>query len=1018
MARTDSKWQTGGNGTYIQTIAPAGYDILINGTSKYLNFNTTVGSLGYGFRDNAGTMEFKDSGGNWTSFAGSTAGVSSVNGLTGAVILAAGSNISLTPVGNTITIASTGGGGGSPGGSNTQLQYNNSSSFGGISGATTNGSAVTFGAASLIQAGAGAGVSTFAYGNTATNSTTTIPTGTTTLAGLALAQTFTGINTFSPTARTSGVASYLTINAAADTGITATTESIGLNVVGATRTWVDGTTTTQREYFFGKPTYNKTTTSATFTNAYTVYIEGAPVAGTGVTITNAWALGIGGNTYINGRYTLLGTATPNNTGLSAGSSTGAELWGTDNTTLGVQMGVGNTSNGTSGYSFYFLNNDLAVSNDATHYAGMGYTSSTYTDSTFGTGVAVANQYQFWNTDGAITTIATKVGALGKINWLLGGSATANEVLSYTQTNGLTISPLVQASGTPTLLTLTAPAHTGLTTTVEVPGINLNLSATRTWAAGTITTQREVRIQAPTYAFASASTITNASTLDIGGFPIAGTNATITSASALSFSVAPKASATSAMVNFSNTALSSGSANGTYLGMNPAAFTGDFIRFQINGTSNLIVTGAGTLTAQALVSNNNVTAAAGGRFVLSGRSFMQSSADGLIELENNAGTGFTRLNLGGTTSSFPSIKRNGTALNFRLADDSGDAAVTASTGTFANLVTNVGGILVTSGSGISWNSRSQLSSANDGNILMNNNAANGFTNLIWGPSTSNSFNAISRDAVNGFTIQSAASTATFNDNSTANSGTVANRYLFGIAAPTLSSTGTSVTYTVASSIYIGGAPAAGTNVTIGTAYSLNVAAGNSNFGGNITSSGTYNKVTITAPATGSTLTIADGKTITANVSPTFSGANMTFTGSGAITTTFPTEATTLLGTVGNDRKTAQTAAVNLATYTVGASDATFIVSANVLVTTSTVHAFTVTCSYTDEGNTARVLTLQFSSLAGAMVTSIANAAGAVPYEGAPLQIRCKAATTIIIGSAGGGTYTTVTYNIEERIIKVE
>lgn len=43
------------------------------------------------------------------SATGISAGVTSLNGLTGAVILAAGSNITLTPVGNTITIASTGG---------------------------------------------------------------------------------------------------------------------------------------------------------------------------------------------------------------------------------------------------------------------------------------------------------------------------------------------------------------------------------------------------------------------------------------------------------------------------------------------------------------------------------------------------------------------------------------------------------------------------------------------------------------------------------------------------------------------------------------------------------------------------------------------------------------------------------------------------------------------------------------------------------------------------------------------
>jgi hypothetical protein len=65
MARTGSQRTTTGDGTAITTVATTGYDILINGTSKYLNFNTTVGSSGYGIRDNAGTIEFKDSSGSW-----------------------------------------------------------------------------------------------------------------------------------------------------------------------------------------------------------------------------------------------------------------------------------------------------------------------------------------------------------------------------------------------------------------------------------------------------------------------------------------------------------------------------------------------------------------------------------------------------------------------------------------------------------------------------------------------------------------------------------------------------------------------------------------------------------------------------------------------------------------------------------------------------------------------------------------------------------------------------------------
>ncbi|NCU39997.1 hypothetical protein EOL99_03850, partial [Candidatus Falkowbacteria bacterium] len=62
-ARTDNLWSDIGG--YIKTNLPIGYNILINGVNKYLNFNTISGSAGYGFRDNAGTIESKNSGGNW-----------------------------------------------------------------------------------------------------------------------------------------------------------------------------------------------------------------------------------------------------------------------------------------------------------------------------------------------------------------------------------------------------------------------------------------------------------------------------------------------------------------------------------------------------------------------------------------------------------------------------------------------------------------------------------------------------------------------------------------------------------------------------------------------------------------------------------------------------------------------------------------------------------------------------------------------------------------------------------------
>ena len=121
-----------------------------------------------------------------------------------------------------------------------------------------------------------------------------------------------------------------------------------------------------------------------------------------------------------------------------------------------------------------------------------------------------------------------------------------------------------------------------------------------------------------------------------------------------------------------------------------------------------------------------------------------------------------------------------------------------------------------------------------------------------------------------------------------------------------------------------------------------------------------------------------------------------------------------GTV--NRTVGATATVAQAAFhQVGPADASFIVSFNVLVTTATTHTFTVVCIYTDEGNSARTLTMSYILVAGGTVsTSIANAGGTVPYAGIPQLIRCKAGTSIEIRSAAGGTYTTVVYNIEGRI----
>jgi hypothetical protein len=78
-------------------------------------------------------------------------------------------------------------------------------------------------------------------------------------------------------------------------------------------------------------------------------------------------------------------------------------------------------------------------------------------------------------------------------------------------------------------------------------------------------------------------------------------------------------------------------------------------------------------------------------------------------------------------------------------------------------------------------------------------------------TTNSFPELSKGAINGFAIQSAAGTDTYNDAVTAGSGTVAQRHIFFINTPTMTATNASVTYTNTATLHVG-IPTASTNVT--------------------------------------------------------------------------------------------------------------------------------------------------------------------------------------------------------------
>lgn len=64
--------------------------------------------------------------------------------------------------------------------------------------------------------------------------------------------------------------------------------------------------------------------------------------------------------------------------------------------------------------------------------------------------------------------------------------------------------------------------------------------------------------------------------------------------------------------------------------------------------------------------------------INGQSYLDSAASGVVSIRNSAGTDFGRLQFGGTTASFPALKRSGTELHARLADDSGFTNIYART----------------------------------------------------------------------------------------------------------------------------------------------------------------------------------------------------------------------------------------------------------------------------------------------------------------------------------------------------
>jgi hypothetical protein len=122
---------------------------------------------------------------------------------------------------------------------------------------------------------------------------------------------------------------------------------------------------------------------------------------------------------------------------------------------------------------------------------------------------------------------------------------------------------------------------------------------------------------------------------------------------------------------------SGTATGIMVNATETDITGmthNLLDLQVGGVSQFRVSRTGVTTAngfQSIAYNESFQRVGfnnGANY--NSLSYIVSSAAGVIVLLDNTEVTFNRLNFGGTTNAFPAIKRNGAAIDFRLADDSG------------------------------------------------------------------------------------------------------------------------------------------------------------------------------------------------------------------------------------------------------------------------------------------------------------------------------------------------------------
>lgn len=406
-------------------------------------------------------------------------GISNITGL-----ITQGTNVTIMGSGTSsdpYIINSAAGGGGTPGGLNTQIQYNNADTFGGISGAVTDGTSVSLTGAHLLNPtinGAGAGLATLVYPNTSTSATITFPTTTDTLATLAGTEALTNKSVNGVTLITGGSATTFLNGAGSYTTPIGTVYTGTTNRISVTGTVIDIAAT-----YVGQ---SSITTLGTIT---TGVWNGTAIANANLANSTISGVALGG--------TLAALSATNATLTFSGSYDG-----TTARTIGINLANANTWTAAQTHNFnaigtvvtdaVLLTNTIAAAagaqqySPALHFTGQGWkTTATaasqaldwqiYAQSVQGTSAASTKLiFQAAVNGGAYTTYLTLDQAANTVTMgnLTAGGITASSVASagaITSTNGVVTSTRLN------ITTTSSDGLVGTNTTAATAGVTVQMS---------------------------------------------------------------------------------------------------------------------------------------------------------------------------------------------------------------------------------------------------------------------------------------------------------------------------------------------------------------------------------------------------------------------------------------------------------------------------------------------------------------------------------------------------------------